>query len=41
MEHEGDRVTNCIGALCTVTKGMVQEPNDIEIRGHVEKPQHC
>ena len=36
MEHESNADTNSIiGALGTVTKGLVQEQEDLEVRGRV------
>ena len=35
MEHESDGDSNVIGALGTVTKGLVEGLEDLEIRGRV------
>ena len=41
MEHENDFYTNIIGALGTITKGLIKGQKNREIRGRGGHPNYC
>ena len=41
MKYQSDDYTNLIGALDTVTKGLVKGPGDLEITMSWDHPNYC
>ena len=41
MKYQSDDYTNLIGALDTVTKGLVKGPGDLEITMGRDHPNYC